>query len=112
MPSMDAVQAKLLELKRAYAAQLPEKLARIDAAFTGFVAAPWEEQACMASYRLLHSLAGSSGTYGFDEICRVARQAEAFLKESLESRRSPLPERQLEVRCLFARLSELVGSAS
>lgn len=108
MPSTDAVQAKLLELKRAYARQLPEKLARIDAAFAAFVGAPWEEQACSTSYRLLHSLAGSSGTYGFDEICKVARQAEAVLKECLESRRALSPDRRQEVLRLSARLAELV----
>ncbi len=110
MPATDAVQAKLLELRLAYARQLPEKLACIDAAFAAFVAAPWEEQACSTAYRLFHSLAGSSGTYGFDEIGRLARQAEAFLKASLEGRVPLLPEQRQEVLRLSARLAELAAS--
>ena len=108
---MDALQAQLLELKRGYSCQLPEKIARIEAAFTSFFASAWEEQVCSTTYRLIHSLSGSSGTYGFAEICQVARLAEAILKSSLESRALPSVDQQEEALKLSSRLKELAQVA-
>lgn len=108
---MDALPAQLLELKRAYSRQLPEKIARIEAAFTSFFASAWEEQVCSNTYRLIHSLSGSSGTYGFGEMCQVARRAEAILKSSLESRALPSVDQQQEALKLNSRLKELAQAA-
>ncbi len=112
MPPLDALQAQLLELKRSYARQLPEKIARIDNAFQSFFAAAWEEQTCATTYRLIHSLAGSSGTYGYAEICQVARLAEAILKTSQESRTLPGSTAQQEALRLTARLKDMAEEAS
>jgi chemotaxis protein histidine kinase CheA len=112
MSQADALQAQLRELKRAYARSLPEKIARIESAFRTFFASPWEEGACGATYRLIHSLAGSSGTYGFADLCQVARSAESVLKESLEGRRLPSPDRQHEALDLVDRLKNLASAAA
>jgi chemotaxis protein histidine kinase CheA len=108
----DALQAQLRELKRAYARSLPEKVAKIESAFRTFFASAWEEAACGSTYRLIHSLAGSSGTYGFDDLCKTARSAEAVLKESMEARRIPSPDRQQEALDQVGRLRDLAASAA
>ena len=65
------------------------KIAALDAAFAPLFAGTWKESSCFDAYRLVHSLTGSSGTYGYPEISGLARSVEALIKESLDSRRSP-----------------------
>ena len=108
---MDALQAHLLELKKSYTRRLPEKIACIETAFTGFFASAWEERACSESHRLIHSLTGSSGTFGYPDICRVARRAEDILKASLDSRTPPGVNQQQEALRLCTRLKELADEA-
>jgi chemotaxis protein histidine kinase CheA len=108
----DALQAQLRELKRVYARSLPEKIAKVESAFRSYFAAAWDETACGSTYRIIHSLAGSSGTYGFAELCQVARSAENILKESMEAHRLPSPERQQEALAHVDRLKELASAAA
>jgi HPt (histidine-containing phosphotransfer) domain-containing protein len=112
MSQQDALQAQLLELKRAYARQLPDKVAKVEEACRAFLAAPREELVASNAYRLAHSLAGSSGTYGYPELCAAARSAEALLKESLESRSPLSPGRRDELAAHLSRLKELATAAS
>ena len=108
----DAVQAQLDKLKKKYGRELPEKVSRVEAALATLIAGPWEEQVCMTAYRHTHSLAGSSGTYGYNEISKIARAAEASLKQCLESR-AALPEPlKAQVNDLVAKLRELASAAA
>jgi HPt (histidine-containing phosphotransfer) domain-containing protein len=112
MSQPDALQAQLLELKKAYARQLPDKVAKVEEACRAFLGSPWEELSASNTYRLAHSLAGSSGTYGYPEICAAARAAESILKTSLESRAPLAPDRREELTSQLSRLKELAAAAS
>jgi len=100
----NTVQAQLDKLRKKYGRELPEKIARVEAVFAPLFAGPWEEQACKDAYRQIHSLAGSSGTYGFMEIAKIARAAEALLKQCLESRSIPPNPWKAQVDELVAKL--------
>jgi HPt (histidine-containing phosphotransfer) domain-containing protein len=109
--SGDAVQAQLAKLRKKYGLALPDKIAGIVAAVAALGPA-WEEPASSTAYRQVHSLAGSSGTYGFPEISGLARAAEAILKTSLESR-SPLPPAdRARVAELLDRIREMAADAA
>lgn len=99
----DALQVQLAKLRVKYGLALPEKIDGLTAA----VAAQGE-----TAYRQAHTLAGSSGTYGFPEIGDAARMLEAILKERLESRAPLAPSRKVEVDGLLASLRELAVEAA
>jgi HPt (histidine-containing phosphotransfer) domain-containing protein len=99
----DALQVQLAKLRAKYGLALPGKIDGLTAA----VAALNE-----SAYRQAHTLAGSSGTYGFPEIGDAARSLEGILKETLESRAPLSPNRKLEVDGLLASLRELAAEAA
>ncbi|MBL7478439.1 diguanylate cyclase [Legionella bononiensis] len=75
-------QNKLNELIAIYSKNLPEKIHRIEML--------WKEQQhhwnvdhFQDFHREVHSLCGSSGTYGYMELSKAARQMEVFLKNIL-----------------------------
>jgi chemotaxis protein histidine kinase CheA len=106
------IEAQLRQLRVGYARQLPDKVAAFETAFEAFAAAPWTEDAHRTAYRMIHSLAGSSGTYGFDTLCRLCRSAEAVVKEALEQKR-PLQDVELDrLRALLADLRTQAAQAA
>ena len=107
----DAVQVQLAKLRRKFGLALPEKISAIEAAVAALVARPWDEQSCAAAHRQAHSLAGTSGTYGFPEIGSAARSVEALLKQSLASRALPSPDQKAQIDHLTANLRELAADA-
>ena len=110
-PPPDDLELQLAELRKGYARQLPEKAGRVESACEAFFAQPWEEERCMTACRSAHSLAGSSGTYGFGELGKVARALELGIKASLE-RRSAMTDGELaDARGHLARLKEMAAAA-
>ncbi len=105
----DPVQSALAKLKERYRTDLPQKVARLAEQVGAFLGSPWEQELSFTTYRMMHSLAGSAGTYGFTELGTIARGAEAILKESLESK-SPLTE--LRIADLNAALQQLKEKAA
>lgn len=93
----DAVQAQLAKLRVKYGLALPGKVGGLTAAV-----AAGNETAC----RQAHTLAGSSGTYGFPEVGDAARTLEALLRESPLS-----PGRKAEVEILLSSLGRLAAEA-
>jgi len=106
------VQSQLAKLKTKYAAALPGKLASVESALAPLFAQPWSEEACATSHRQIHSLAGSAGTYGFGEITTIARDVEALLKQSLDSRSTLSGSDQARVADLMKKLHERAADAS
>jgi len=108
----EPVQNQLAKLKQKYAADLPQKVARVEEQIAAFLAASWSEEACFATYRLIHSLAGSAGTYGFGELGTTARTGEQLIKKSLEGKTAlGGPERQ-ELAAVLSRMKELAAAAA
>ena len=95
MSPPDDIELQLAELRKGYAKQLPEKIQRIEAACEAFFSQTWDEERCRTACRSAHSLAGSSGTYGFGELGKAAKGVELLIKASLD-RRAPLVPAELE----------------
>jgi HPt (histidine-containing phosphotransfer) domain-containing protein len=110
--SPDDLTRQLAELRAGYAQQLPSKVRTIEEAYEAFASQSWEPEACTQAYRGAHSLAGSSGTYGFPDLGRVARALELVLKSSLE-RRGPLDETEkTQALELLATLKAMASQAA
>lgn len=108
----DAVKVQLAKLRKKYGLALPDKVSGIEKSLAPLRSGSLEEEPWNAAYRAVHSLAGSSGTYGYPEISSVARAAEAILKQGLESR-APLSDAQRgQIDDLLARLRELAADAA
>lgn len=74
------LQEKLHALEAVFSERLPERLADIDAALARCVVHAFrQEQDVDALHRLLHTLAGSAGTFGFVELGARARNCEYAL---------------------------------
>jgi chemotaxis protein histidine kinase CheA len=95
MPLPDEVDRELAELRKAYARELPEKVLRIETACESFFSQGWDVDRCTAACRSAHSLAGSSGTYGFGELGKIAKSLEVLIQSSLD-RKAPLDAPQVE----------------
>jgi hypothetical protein len=108
----DAVPNQLAKLKQKYAAGLPEKVGKVGAQVDAFLAAPWQEELCFTTYRMIHSLAGSAGTYGYAELGNVARTGELLVKGSLESRAPLGPSQRSELGGILSKLKELAAAAA
>ena len=80
MTPPDEIELQLAVLRKGYARQLPEKIQRIEEACTSFWSQPWDEERCLTACRSAHSLAGSSGTYGFADLGKAARAPRKFLR--------------------------------
>lgn len=108
----DPVQAQLAKLRTKYGLGLPGKIAAIEAAVAAIGTSSWDEPAFSTAYRQVHSLAGSSGTYGFPDISGLARAAEAILKPSLESRTVLPASDRARVDELLVKLREMAADAA
>ena len=99
-------------LRRRYAANLPSKVDQAAASVTAVLAGPWNPTFGDIAHRLVHSLIGSSGTYGFLEISTTARSAERILRDSMESGSGPAPEKVLVLQEIMARLGFMAVMAA
>ncbi|MEN3362895.1 MAG: hypothetical protein V7606_169 [Burkholderiales bacterium] len=78
--------AQLAQLNAMFTAGLPKRLSDIQAAMLAFIREPGDKTHLELLHNLLHSLAGSAGTFGFDEIGKRARQFEYFCDPWLEGK--------------------------
>ena len=75
----DALRKKMLEMRRHYAAQLPRKVKDIEVSWQHLSQESWDDEGLMKTlHRAIHSLAGSGGTFGFNQLGRSARLLETF----------------------------------
>jgi len=74
-----AVAAKLRTLQDAFAAQLPERLAAIEQAWSALRSTDKTSAPNHDLSRLIHSLAGAAGTFGYRRLGEQARELEIAL---------------------------------
>ncbi len=74
------IEAKLHALQQAFGAQLPERLATIQRTWA-MVQERADAIVHKDLYRFVHSLAGSAGTFGYQQLGNQARQLEEFLAQ-------------------------------
>ena len=73
------VQAMMRQLRISYVAELEDKLNEIEAALLALEDAAQFTQHIADSYRRVHSLKGSAGTYGIPIISKICHQLEEYL---------------------------------
>lgn len=78
--SGESVREKLKGLRKVFETQLPEKVRQIEKAWEALYLDGWEPQKAEDTVRLLHTLAGTAGTFGFSAIREAARTMEAMLR--------------------------------
>src|SRR5512139_3282681 len=80
---MAAFNERLAALQQDYVRQLPERLAAIEAAWSGLTQNSWGVETLRELYRTVHGLTGSGPTFGYGEISNAARAFEILLKEAV-----------------------------
>ncbi|MBI4789939.1 MAG: diguanylate cyclase [Chloroflexi bacterium] len=81
----DAFSKELGALRTKYAENLPNRMAEIERCWEQLYYGAWPETGLKGFHRLVHSLAGSSGTYGYTAISQAARALEMFVKSLLDA---------------------------
>jgi HPt (histidine-containing phosphotransfer) domain-containing protein len=105
-----ALAAQLVQLNAAFGAALPKRLGDIEAAMHALLREPGNRSHLALLHKLLHSLAGSAGTFGFDELGRCARRFEYQCDPWLEG--TPIEEHDLmRLPVMFRELRTLAGLA-
>ena len=72
---------KVLALRQSYGRSLAEKLDQIRGYWTRCEQGGWAGEAGSTLRTLVHRLAGSSGSYGFDVLCQAAQSLNQALTE-------------------------------
>lgn len=110
-PGGNLLHAELDALRRAYAAQLPDRIGSLVALWHELVSA-WDDEVAKTLHRMAHSLIGSGATYGFATISHTARLLERALVAIVERGRPLLMEQQTEVGALLEALQKACAVAS
>lgn len=85
----DSVQEKLKGLRKIFSAQLPEKIAQIEESMLALVRDGWTPKKAEHAAQLLHTLAGTAGTFGFTAIRAAAKSAETLLRAGIKDGAMP-----------------------
>lgn len=78
-----SVDEKVKEMRRAYQERLPQELEKLRAALTAARDRGGDVNALEEAHRLAHTLCGTSGTLGFDEVSELAGRMDAALKRMI-----------------------------
>ncbi len=77
MPELSSeAQEKIAQLKQAYISSLPEKVTALEECWSKLKADPYNEKNLMQFRTICHKLAGSSGSYGLNNIFNYASRLE------------------------------------
>jgi chemotaxis protein histidine kinase CheA len=96
---------KWQQLKARFKERLVVRFSDMDVAWSALVQDPADLSALSALFHLVHSLAGSGATFGFESLSERARQLEPLIDPQLEAGRKPL---EGERRASIARALELI----
>ncbi len=101
---------ELASLKAGYRLVLPERLAELEALLGAAKAVPGRES-FDAARRVAHTLMGSSGSYGFDALCRELRRIELGLEGLLGESPPDFDEAWPEIERAFAQARTAFAAA-
>lgn len=80
---------KLQKIRTSYIAQIPTQLATIRMAYNAFCANPLGDEESLELHRAIHTLKGSSASFGFSALCGAADAAELLAKEEKHAKAPP-----------------------
>ena len=105
-----SLAVQLSELRSSYARALPDKVRAIEAALEAMFRRPEDASAARTAFRLVHTLAGTSGTYGFSSVCQAAFDLKMLLRPAGEGRESVTEALRPRVSFLLDLLHRVVKS--
>lgn len=79
-PSHQDINEELRQLQRDYIKKLPGRVTQLVETWTNNLAQP-KEKTLQDIYRQAHTIAGTSGVLGIDEVSQAARAIEQVIKE-------------------------------
>lgn len=104
------VKQRMNAMRRQFGDTIPERLQEIIQAWEKWSGDDAEEQGLEVLHRLLHTLAGSAGTFGFIDLGKEAREIESELNALREWDKPASPtEKQAILTQLMALKSSLVN---
>lgn len=83
------IKQKLAALRAAFAEEIPERIRLIEELWNSLSRNRWEAGTGEDMLRLVHTLAGSSASFGYSALSSAARALEAVIKESVEKGTPP-----------------------
>jgi len=113
IPAEAQFQQKLEKLKEQFLSGLPNKIKELHDHWRAVSDANWSIDANNAFRIVVHSLVGSSGTFGFSEVSSTARQLESLIKTISEQGVAPTREEVEIIEQIFLTLcNEMMLSPS
>jgi diguanylate cyclase (GGDEF)-like protein len=86
---MASFEDQLRALRHSFVERLPAKIAEVEATWQTLHQGRWDKAAYEHLHQLVHSLAGSGGTFGYTELSKQARALEQLLQALLEHAQPP-----------------------
>lgn len=113
MPDLSAAQRRKLQaLRRAYHAELPEKVSAIALAAAALRQHDWDTAGLNDLHHIVHRLAGSSAIWGFMDVSKTAGELEDVVLSGLERRGEKTVDIDREVGRLVQELQEAVQKSA
>ena len=104
--------ARLAAMQRDYLAQLPQRLAAIEEAWSRLTAGAWAVEPGRELHRLVHNLSGSGTTFGVAELSAAARVIEQELQAAIGDESPPAAEARARMQAALGQLRVVVGRLS
>ena len=110
--SAPSIKDQLAALAQLYADQLPQKIQEIRDLLQGLSDLGWEQTQGETLHRMLHSMAGTAGTMGLQQVSQIAREIEQILKEIVHGQtdlQAQMAQLKLGLERLYAASDETAG---
>ena len=104
-------EEKWQQLKARFVERLVVRFADIDLAWTKLGEKPDDQEALSDLFHLVHSLAGSGATFGFQALSERARQLEPVIDPQLPTGRVPVEGGRARYRVTVARTAARRGTS-
>lgn len=100
-------QARIKAMREAYAAKLPEKISDLEETWNALSNDNWE-LSLTTLHRQAHTLAGSSGMFGYEDPSKAARALELDVEKIMEGGGPPTLEQRDHIAQLLVSLKKSV----
>ena len=106
---LEEFDAKWMVLRTRFIARLPERVADIKHHGADCAGAD-SRDALTALFHIVHSLAGSAATFGFDELACAAREAETSIESAMKSAPPPTAATAAHMADSLRQLTDVAAS--